>query len=41
MRWKAIWAVDFEFAVTNGDLPRPLCVVAHDLTSGNLKRPSP
>ena len=38
MRWKAIWAVDFEFAVTDGDLPRPLCVVAHDLTSGRRIR---
>jgi DNA polymerase-1 len=38
MNWRAVWAVDFEFAVEEGGLPRPLCVVAHDLTSGRRIR---
>ena len=36
--WKSIWAVDFEFAGKDGDTPRPLCVVAHDLLSGRWTR---
>ena len=38
MRWKSIWAVDFEFAAHEGENPRPLCVVAHDLLSGQRVR---
>jgi len=36
--WQSIWAVDFEFAGKDGDTPRPLCVVAHDLLSGRWTR---
>lgn len=38
MGWKSIWAVDFEFAAPEGENPRPLCVVAHDLLSGQKVR---
>jgi DNA polymerase-1 len=38
MEWKSIWAVDFEYAAAEGDHPRPLCVVAHDLQSGRRLR---
>jgi DNA polymerase-1 len=38
MEWKSIWAVDFEYAAAEGDNPRPLCVVAHDLQSGRRLR---
>ena len=38
MLWKSIWAVDFEFAAHRGENPRPLCVVAHDLLSGQRVR---
>jgi len=38
MSWKSIWAVDFEFAAIEGENPRPLCVVAHDLLSGQRVR---
>lgn len=36
--WRAIWAVDFEFAAPKGGLPVPLCLVARDLVSGRLVR---
>lgn len=32
--WDSIWCVDFEFFAPDGETPRPLCVVAHDLVSG-------
>jgi DNA polymerase-1 len=38
MRWRSIWAVDFEFGAAEGALPRPRCVVAHDLVSGRRWR---
>ena len=30
----AIWLVDFEFYAPDGELPRPVCLVAYDLVSG-------
>jgi hypothetical protein len=36
--WQSIWAVDFEFTAPEGSLPRPLCVVAHDLAGGRWVR---
>lgn len=36
--WRSIWAVDFEFGAAEGERPRPLCVVAHDLVSGRRLR---
>src|SRR5262245_20895051 len=32
--YTSIWGVDFEFTPRLGDLPRPICVVAHELRSG-------
>jgi DNA polymerase-1 len=38
MNWRSVWAVDFEFATSPGEHPRPLCVVAHDLVGGHIVR---
>ncbi len=32
------WAVDFEFTAPSGGLPKPICVVAHELKSGQRLR---
>jgi hypothetical protein len=36
--FRAVWAVDFEFAAPPGERPTPLCVVARELRSGALAR---
>jgi hypothetical protein len=36
--YRAVWAVDFEFTAPPGHRPKPLCVVARELHSGNLVR---
>jgi DNA polymerase I len=38
MKWKSVWAIDFEFATKPGENPTPLCVVAHDIVSGHHTR---
>jgi DNA polymerase I len=35
---RKIWLVDFEFRSQPGGLPEPICLVAHDLDSGNTVR---
>jgi len=37
-QFKVVWLVDFEFYQPDGDLPRPLCLVARELRSGQLIR---
>lgn len=36
MNWpyREIWAVDYEFSAPPGHVPRPICLVAHELRSG-------
>src|SRR4051812_544095 len=36
--FKEVWAVDFEFTVTTGQRPHPLCMVARELGTGRLVR---
>jgi DNA polymerase I len=36
--FREIWAVDFEYYVTDGEQPRPLCLVAKELKSGRIIR---
>src|SRR5438094_5335858 len=36
--YREVWTADFEFAVLGGDLPVPVCVVAHELRSGQRVR---
>lgn len=33
-----VWLVDFEFQSHPGELPRPICMVAHELNSGRTVR---
>src|SRR5262245_14963465 len=41
-QFREIWLVDFEFefggSKDNGELPRPVCLVAHELRSGRTIR---
>jgi hypothetical protein len=34
MQFREIWLVDFEFAAPSGEQPKPVCLVAHELTAG-------
>lgn len=34
----AIWVVDFEFTAPPGDVPVPICVVAHEIRDGRTIR---
>lgn len=36
--FKEIWAVDFEFYGNPGDRPTPVCLVAHELLTGQILR---
>lgn len=36
--WDEIWSIDFEFSARAGDLPAPVCLVAHELKSNAIKR---
>jgi DNA polymerase I len=37
-RFKKIWVVDFEFIAKPSEVQKPVCVVAHDIISGETKR---
>lgn len=40
-RWlpfREIWLLDFEFSVPDGERPRPICLVAHEVLSGKRVR---
>jgi DNA polymerase-1 len=37
-QFNEIWLVDFEFSISPGNRPRPVCVVAHELASGRTVR---
>jgi hypothetical protein len=36
--YKEIWACDFEFCGADGDIPTPVCMVAHEARSGRIIR---
>ena len=36
--YREVWTADFEFAVHPGELPVPVCLVAHELRSGERVR---
>lgn len=36
--FRQVWLVDFEFAAPPGERPDPICVVAHELTTGRTLR---
>jgi DNA polymerase I len=36
--FREVWTADFEFAVHTGDTPVPVCVVAHELRTGQRVR---
>ncbi len=38
LRYREIWAVDFEFQAPDGERPEPVCMVARELRSGRLLR---
>jgi hypothetical protein len=37
-RFQRVWLVDFEYSVSDGDTPVPICMVAIELRSGELRR---
>jgi DNA polymerase I len=37
-RFREIWLADFEFSAPPGEVPRPICLVAHELRSGKRLR---
>ena len=36
--FREIWCADFEFSAPDGELPRPICLVAKELRSGRAWR---
>ncbi|MCH7914289.1 MAG: DNA polymerase I [Deltaproteobacteria bacterium] len=38
MEFEQIWCVDFEFRVPDGERPTPICLVAHEVRSGQIIR---
>lgn len=38
MRFSAVWCLDFEFVISDGDVPLPVCMVAWELGSGRRIR---
>jgi hypothetical protein len=38
LRFREVWAADFEFRALNGERPEPVCLVAKELRSGQLLR---
>jgi hypothetical protein len=36
--FQQVWAVDYEFSAPDGERPRPICLVAHELKTGRAVR---